>query len=304
MSKGRMPGSMDLLLDTMCNTFGGVVFIALSLSLAFFVSQSHSSPEEKIEKMKQELKERQQETAILEAQRDRMVKSLDSARNVSSGLRPTRTDLPEIVTKLEQDQKDLQRETELQKMARNDLERKMKQLERENRNMESEIREKSNQVTETSKTQEEEFKRLCLVTDTLNETLKRTPAQKFHFANNQRTSRSPYVLVVKNDRVYSLGSEYRVSSREVSVKRTGNMLFLTGVNGTWLPTLSAADLQTLFKDFNRSSSFLWIIVHPDSFVSFVDFRRLLRNASLPVYWYIDTALILYLVDHADYSSSN
>ena len=303
MSKGHMPGSMDLLLDTMCNTFGGVVFIALSLSLAFFVSQSLSTPEEQIEKMKQELKERQQETALLEARRDRMVKSLDSIRKVSSGLRPARTDLPEIVTKLEQDRKDLQRETELQKMARTDLERKMKELEQTNRDMESEIREKNKKAAETSKTQEEEFKRLCLVVDSLNETLKRTPAQKFHFANNRRTSNSPYVLVVKNNRVYRLGTQYRKSSREVNVKQSGNMLFLTGVNGTWLPPLTAADIRTLFKDFNSSSSFLWILVHPDSYTSFVDFRRLLRNASLPVYWYIDSTLILYLVNSANYSSS-
>ena len=135
MSKDRMPGSMDLLLDTMCNTFGGVVFIALSLSLAFFVSQSQTSPEEQIEKMKQELKEHQQETARLEAQREHMAKSLDSVKEVSSKLRPTRTDLPEIVTKLEQDRKDLQRESELLKMSQNELNQKMKQLERKNQDM-------------------------------------------------------------------------------------------------------------------------------------------------------------------------
>jgi|GEM_PF-4072805 len=303
MSKGRMPGSMDLLLDTMCNTFGGVVFIALSLSLAFFVSRSQSSPAENLEKMKQELKERQQETALLEAKRSRMVKSLDSVKEFSSKFRPAKTDLPETVTKLEQDCKDLQRETEMQKMAQIDLERKMKQLEQENQAMGSEILGKNKQVTEMSKTQAEEYNRLCLVADTLNETLQRTPEQKLHFSNNQRTASSPYILLVRNNQLYRLGSRYLHSSREVTVKRFGNMLLLTGVHGTWLASLTAADIQPLFKDFNKSSSFLWIMVHPDSFVAFVDFRRLLRNASLPVYWYINTASILYLVDHSDYSSS-
>ena len=304
MSKGHMPGSMDLLLDTMCNTFGGVVFIALSLSLAFFVSQSQTSPEEQIEKMKQELKEHQQETARLETQREHMAKSLDSVKEVSSKLRPTRTDLPEIVTKLEQDLKDLQRESELLKMSQNDLNQKMKQLERKNQDMESELREKSRQVAETSKTQAEEFKRLCLVSDTLNETLKRTPAQKLHFANNQRTSKTPYIILVRDNRVYRLGSRYLQSSREVNVKRSGDILFLTGIRGTWLSTLTASDIRPLFADFDQSTSFIWIIVHPDSFVSFVDFRRLLRSASLPVYWYIDDKSILHLVDYANYSSSN
>ena len=55
MSKEHLPGSMVLLLDTMCNTFGGVVFIALTLSLAFLFSQSRTSPPDDIEKIKQDL---------------------------------------------------------------------------------------------------------------------------------------------------------------------------------------------------------------------------------------------------------
>ena len=188
-------------------------------------------------------------------------------------------------------------------MAQAELARKTKQTETENKKIESEIHEKSKAVAETSKAREEEFKRQCFIFDELKEVLQKTPAKKLHFAHNERTSSSPYVMLVKNDRLYRLGRNYMMSSREVSVKSSGNMLFLTCIDGTLLSSISSSDLQSLLQDFNKSTSFLWIMVHPDSFNSFVGFRRLLRNATLPVHWYVDANSILYLQKDANYSSS-
>lgn len=303
MSKGHIPESMDLLLDTMCNTFGGVVFIALTLSLAFFISQSQSSRADNLAKIKQELKEQQQENLTLESKRNSLTQKLSSVKEFSSQYSQTKTDLPELVIRLEQDYKDLQRETEIQKIAQTDLMLKMKKLKMENKKIESEIQEKNKKVTEINKTLTEEFKRHCFIVDELNERLQRTPAKKFHFTHNERTSKSPYVLLVKNNHLYRLGRNYLTSSREVNVKRSGNMLLLTGVDGALLSTISSSDLQFLFQDFNKSTSFLWIMVHPDSLDSFVSFRRLLRNATIPVYWYINAASILYLGNNINYYSA-
>ena len=303
MSKSRMPESMDLLLDTMCNTFGGVVFIALTLSLAFFVSRSQSSPANDLEKLKQELKEQQQENLTLKEKHRSLTKKLSSVKEFSSQYTKTKTDLPELVARLEQDCKDLQRDAEIQKMAQADLAHKMKKIEMENKEFESEIHKKAKEVTEKNKTLTEKLKRCCFIIDELNERLRKTPAKKFHFAHNERTSNSPYVLFIKNDHLYRLGRNYLTSSREVNVKRSGNKLLLTGVDGTWLSSISSSDLKSLLQDFDKSTSFLWIMVHPDSFNSFVNFRRLLRDAAFPVHWYINANSILYLADDANYYSS-
>lgn len=303
MSKGHMPGSMDLLLDTMCNTFGGVVFIALSLSLAFFISRSQSSPADNLAKITQELKEQQEKYLILEAERNSLTQKLISLTAFSSRYNQTETDLPELVTRLEQNYKDLRREAEIRKTAMADLDFKMKKLKAENRKAESEIHEKSRHTAEKSKTLTDEFERVCFLIDKLSERLLQTPAKKFHFAHNERTSRLPYVLLVKNNRLYRLGMKYTESSREISVKTSGNMVFLTAVGGTLLSSISSSDLQSVFRDYNEATSFLWIMVHPDSFDSFVGFRRLLRNAKFSVYWYIDTASILYLSNNPDYHYS-
>ena len=303
MSRDHVPGSMDLLLDTMCNTFGGVVFIALSLSLAFFISRSQSNPVDDIAKAKQELAEQQEEYRTLLRKRDSLAKKLASVKELTP--RPGRgnNDLPETVTKLEQDCKDRQRDTSLLELTRSDLKSKTDKLTEENRKTESEILQKSKAIPETVRKLEEEYKQLVFIVDTLNEKLRSMPVKKMHFAHNRSTARAPYILLVMDNRLYRLGSDYHHSSKEVKVKRSGNKLLLTGIDGKLLVMLTAADIRSLFPDFNTATSFLWILVHPDSYKNFVGFRRLLRIPSLPVYWYVSSEPILYLVDKADYSAS-
>lgn len=45
--KGEQESSLELLLDTMCNTFGGVMFIAISLVVIISMTSTNSSEEEK-----------------------------------------------------------------------------------------------------------------------------------------------------------------------------------------------------------------------------------------------------------------
>ena len=80
------------------------------------------------------------------------------------------------------------------------------------------------------------------------------------------------------------------------------MLLLTCLDGTYLTAITASEVRALLHDFDKNSAFLWIMVHPDSIESFVDFRRLLRNAAMPVFWYVDACSVLYL-GHANYSAS-
>jgi len=303
MSKEHLPGSMDLLLDTMCNTFGGVVFIALTLSLAFLFSQSRTSPAEDIEKIKQELIKQQQEFLVLQAKRNGLTEKLSSVKDLSSKFAPAKSGLPEIVTRLEQEHKEIRREAEIQNIVQTDLQRKISKTENENKQIRSAIREKKQKIAEDTQRLTEDNRKLSFIVDELNEKLRQTPVTKFHFAHNERTSKAPYVLVVKNDRVYRLGADYLNSSSEVKVKRDGNTLLLTLQGGTFLPSIGPADLRSLLKDFNKSSGFLWVLVHPDSFDSFVVFRRLLRNADFPVFWYIETGLFLHLGYNPNYSAS-
>lgn len=303
MSKEHLPGSMDLLLDTMCNTFGGVVFIALTLSLAFLFSQSQKSSPDDIEKIKQELIRQQQEFQVLQKKKNSLTEKLASVRDFSSKFAPVKNGLPEIVTRLEHEHKEIRRDTEIQNIVQSDLQQKINKTEKENKQIRSSTREKKQKIAEDTQRMTEDNRKLSFIVDELNEKLRQTPVKKLHFAHNERTSNAPYVLIVKNDRVYRLGADYLNSSSEVKVKRDGNTLLLTLQKGTFLPAIGPADLRSLLKDFNKSSGFLWVLVHPDSFDSFVVFRRLLRNADFPVFWYIETGLFLHLGYNPSYSAS-
>ena len=294
MSKNAMPGSMDLLLDTMCNTFGGVMFIAISLSLAFFVSRTMDSRKENIEKVREELRRQKQEQELLESRRESLSKKLSSMKKTSSRYKQAKSDLAEAVTKFAQDQKDLQRENELVEKDLAELEQKNRKLEKENGKTESEIAKLESGKSGRGNSLREEYRKLSFLADTLRSRLERTPKLKFHFSHKGKTTREPYVIILKNNQLYQLGTQFLVSSREVRVKRYNRTLVLTPLKGTPVTDISSANLLSVLTGYNKSTAFLWIMVHPDSIENFIDFRRLLRGATLPVHWYIDTSLVLYL----------
>ena len=49
MARRSLPESLELLLDTMCNTFGGVMFIAISMVITLMLSQQKLTPEKQRE---------------------------------------------------------------------------------------------------------------------------------------------------------------------------------------------------------------------------------------------------------------
>ena len=70
--RNSLPDSLELLLDTMCNTFGGVMFITLSLALLLFLSNKLVNENAVKEIDPDELQRVRQETARLEEEIGRL----------------------------------------------------------------------------------------------------------------------------------------------------------------------------------------------------------------------------------------
>lgn len=296
---------MDLLLDTMCNTFGGVMFIAISLSLAFVVCQNRITHTDTAAEVRQELEKQQQETAALELRREHLNKRLSSLRELAPKQPETSVpdDLPEIVTALEQDCRKLKREIETQQLNIADHEAKSKVLDRENSRLAAENRERKNKLeTENTKLRQESQK-LAVLAGSLKEKLQNIPVKRFHFSVNTKTKSEAYVILIRDRHLFRMGTDYRRPLSDVKVRQSGDVLRLTPQTGIALTTLSSTgDLARQLAGFDKSNMFLWVMVHPDSFDSFVDFRRLLRMAAIPIFWYLDTSFIVYL-GNKDYSAS-
>ena len=54
MARQSLPESLELLLDTMCNTFGGVMFIAISMVITLMLCQDMLTPQKRQEEEKRQ----------------------------------------------------------------------------------------------------------------------------------------------------------------------------------------------------------------------------------------------------------
>lgn len=124
---GSDPGSFDLLLDTMCNTFGGIVFIALLLSI---LSQSleikkeydiaENQPPDILKKAIQKKVEQVKFNISLEEEIEQLVKNIRTDRQLLVSAKESIKDLENRVRVLNQEitasEKQKQRELRLPKL--------------------------------------------------------------------------------------------------------------------------------------------------------------------------------------------
>ena len=304
MSKNKLSDSLDLLLDTMCNTFGGVVFIAISLVLAFCVSQDQLSPEKQQEIIEENLQKEQKIATDLTAEKENLEKRLASLKTLSSQYKKnSKRQLSSEVVRLEHELKEIQRKIDALNAESALQKHKRTVMQSENDKNDKVIKEKSKSIAETETLQKEQQQKLDLSIDEATEQLDKINVPRLHFAHSQKTSSSPYVILLRNNVMYQLGTNYLHSSSEISVKKDKDMLVLSPIKGTLLSTISRNNISRILSRCNNRKDFLWILVHPDSFESFIKFRRVLRATSYQVYWYIDHKSILYLGNNSGYSAS-
>lgn len=304
MAKGELPGSMDLLLDTMCNTFGGVMFIAISMALTISLCQSKLDPKEMEEQAKEQLQELQKENIQLQNKQKNLDKRMDELRKQPVVKPDVSEELAEQVAQLEM----LKRHRERQKQR---LKKQLEKVTEENRKLSSDndrnakkLAADKQKYVEGKDKLEKRYAELQEENGRLRSTLAQIPPRSIHFARNKRTSSIPYHIIIKNDRVYRLGYKAFESSREVSVRREGNLLLLTPVQGVSIRSLMMERGEDVLPGFNRKRHFVWIIVAPDSFEAFVSFRRFMRKLNFDVHWYTADKMVLYLVENANYSAAN
>ena len=304
MAKGELPGSMDLLLDTMCNTFGGVMFIAISMALTISLCQSKLDPKEMEEQAQQQLEELQKENIRLQDKQKDLDKRMEELRKRPVVKPDVSEELAEQVAQLEM----LKRHRERQGQR---LKQQLKKVTDENRKLKSDNDKNSKKLAadkkkyvESKDKLDKRYAELQEENGRLRSTLAQIPTRSLHFARNKRTKAAPYIVIIKNDRLYRLGYKSFESSREVTVRREGDYLHLTPTHGVSIQSAMTYRAQDVLPEFNRNRHFAWIMVDPDSFEAFVRFRRFMRKLNFDVFWYTTEKMFLVLVENADYSAAN
>ena len=308
MSKGKIPESMDLLLDTMCNTFGGIMFIAISLSLAAFVCRPSASPEQETQKLEQELQILKQETQVLENQKQAIEKKLASYKKYTANFQGKKEDarLALEVASLEHKSWILKQKLERQKQELKNIQEKRKNTERKNRTAEKDLVKKEKEEAEKADSLRKESEELSLTAERLAARKPKTIRKKIHFPHNQRTSKSPFILIIQGNKLFKVGPDGKKPYPGVKANQDGNVVYFTPIHGRTLSALDEKNIPLVLDEFKKNYNFLWIMVHPDSMEQFVTFRRQLRTAGYQVHWYICTEGTFYVTYTRDvsYSASN
>ena len=302
-SKKSLPESMELLLDTMCNTFGGVMFIAISLALLVFMLHKEYSPEKQNEMDQKTIDLLKEEKQRLNNRYELVKKDIEMLKKEISIKNPVAPELRRAVIDLEQQLRDVEAELENLKNKMTSARRRTDKLKQQNDRMQSELNDKKKSISRKLKTLEQRRKHLDTEITLWRKKLTSTPRRYIHFASNKLTNANPYTVLVKNGNVYRLGTNVRRSSSEVRVRLEGNIVHMTPVHGVSIDSLTTESVRNMFDSFSRNHHFLWIEVSPESLASFVVLRRMLRANDMPVYWYLEPEFHVVLVRDANYSAA-
>lgn len=307
MARNSLPESLELLLDTMCNTFGGVMFITISMVITLMICQQQLTPEKQLEEEKKRLEACRKENLALNERRareERRLAELEKLARKDEGEKDP--GLAAAVAGLEQEIRKTKRECETLESELKIADEQLKRLDRDNRRRELENLEKRRELEKQKALLEDENQLLVQKLAVLRGQLAGIPVKHLHFSRSRKTTRSPYFIIVKGGKLYPAGNTFVGWRRDhITVHRENNIFQLIPLHGIPLATVNAKTLLASLPGFSRESHFLGVFVGDDSLASFVAFRRLLRSCGCMVDWEVYTRhCLVFLVTNPDYSAAN
>ncbi len=228
-SRRTADSSLELLLDTMCNTFGGVMFIAISLViLASMLSplKTNTSP-----------KDEAAEAARIRAELEVLQRELDSSRHIAAELDRVRemlkddasAQLLEEITHLEliKEQKNLQLSLLEQQAKAFELE--LKALRQKRDEQQKKIAELENTLAAFKSRQTAAEQKLALLKI---EQEQHKNKYQLTFATLSERNEAPYYLIIKDGKMWRVGPEEKpdgtiASPDDVTVSVSGDLVAST-----------------------------------------------------------------------------
>lgn len=212
--KRDLESSLELLLDTMCNSFGGVMFIAISLiivlSMTSKVKEAVTDNFRNLEEMQAKVEELKKEFTQIQLDTEQIQHALELFKND-----PRLKYLKDVVfledklKKIEMENKMLTVELELQDKKNRELVNKKTLI--QNELIKRQV--KYQKIAAENIKQEQELK-------SLNEELKRTASEHITFKTMAPTKKVPYHLIVFNSKIWRVGPDKQQNPPHSDVKYT------------------------------------------------------------------------------------
>lgn len=286
MKKSRdFDSSLELLLDTMCNSFGGVMFIAISLiivlSMMSKVSVASDENFKNIEEMQAKLEELKKELDKTTKEISDISRLLDQLKND-----PRRKFLEDIIKleaakkKLQTENKLLQTEIQMQKYKNEELIRKREQIQNK---LSVKKAEQQKIITENLKLEKD--------LQQLKDELKKVNNGHITFKTMTPSKSVPYFLIVNDSKIYRVGPE-RSSGKKLNKEPHSDVAFAQ-VDNNIICTIKAETAGVPLLDGDTISSaaadliskldndrFPEFSIHSNSLRDFCKFREVLKKRNI------------------------
>ncbi len=278
--------SLDLLLDTLCNVFGGIIMIACLLAM---LSRPHASKEstapenptdhesgilleKRIEMAQAELDGLQKLRAQLQSEDDPslrpLIHQLGALRKTAQKLREEKATQDEITTlKLKQKVRDSGNEIARLREQEQEIERKLGVA---NRHAEA--------AAQMQQALQKKLVDLQLELDDVNQ----LKIEKLRFPRERVINKTASPIIIQYGQVFPL--------YDITGKPNPRVSQVHSVNGTFTafakkgeglsPTLHAAALRDILKQLGGGNRYLTLYIYPDSYATFRELKKLIYEVGV------------------------
>lgn len=303
--KLALPDSLELLLDTMCNTFGGIMFIAISLvvvSQLISRDQLAKTPEEinecNLQKIRQHIAVLQND--ILELQKIALARQFTSTSQSPEQEAAIRELQQAKIASLDAadalERSSIRREAEQLKLAHQ--EKLLAQAQQA-------LAAKRKAIAENKTRLEHQQEALRNAISDLEKTLGTLQPREIRFAMEVTTSLEPYWVLLQNGRIFRYGAfDAQVFGEVVKEEFPNNDSFcMIPRKGNSIGDDPIKQLDPLFKGVDRKKYFISVLIDNSSFATLLTLKQYLRNASYMVNWNYNPNYEFLYVSNARYTAS-
>ncbi|MBN1863716.1 MAG: hypothetical protein JW808_02320 [Victivallales bacterium] len=302
--------SLDLLLDTMCNTFGGVMFIAIALVvISFFIPKivvdvdPAEQDQEKIAELQAQIALCQEELRKQQIDRSLKEQLVERFRN-----HPHLDKIQEL-GKLKDDNAALQLLFGEAESAKNAWLVALKQAEREKVALDLVLTQQDLKIAELADLRDAQTRTI----EDLNNIIAGFQVEPAADVRNigvsprTETDRQPFVCLMSANRLYmvhtfseiSLFDGTTISNSDDVTAQTGmldrgdgqmvKVINIRPALGKGVDIMPSQDnttsLDNIFRKIDKTKRFVWIMVNKDSFPGFIQLREYLKKNEFKSYWY-------------------
>lgn len=317
-------GSLELLLDTMCNTFGGVMFIAISLVIiASFIPKiiKETTPEEITQ---EQLKKIEGEITEIKAKIETLTQNRSLNENIVEKYKKN-PNLPLLVkySNLKEKNANLANDEMQFRTTIQALELRLKLTKTENDKKQAELKEITDQIEQLTRTMKDEEEKLKIEIEIAKRDIATCKnKKKIVFSKMETTMKMPYFIIIGGNDVFPISDRQHESLLETDInsgkksfyvsdnvssafiESQGKVIF-TPKNGICKGDASDFIFETLLKGIHKNKRFISAMVKDDSFPLFIKLRDFARDKGFEIYWYpvVDNSeYFLILTNKVDYEA--